>query len=139
MSSLEGDLKACTEHIVAHMGWNQTEKLYARALEEELKDMGYTVERESPIRAMYTTIQGNRRFLGTLYADLIVRTIPTSPPQLIEVKFLNATETNMEDTVRQIERYVMFSSEQYAGLFAVFFQKTHPRPPVVHAMSAMNQ
>lgn len=123
------ELISALVHVQKQIGQVHTEFLVSAALCEELKDRGYTVEREAPIPAWFTTSIGKRRLLGVLKADIIAS--KEEHTALIEIKSLNNTKTNIESARRQVECYMRFSDRVFTRAYALFFPKRAEEPPSI--------
>lgn len=102
------------------------ESFYVAALAHELEELGFTIERESPVTLWYSTSNENKKSLGTLRVDIVAHI--GDQTYLIEVKHLNPTETNIDNVTRQLETYLRL--KPCDGGFFVFFPKNTQKPQV---------
>lgn len=102
------------------------ESFYVSALAFELEELGFTVERESPVTLWYNTSNDNKKSLGTLRVDIVAHI--GKQTYLIEVKHLNPTDANIENTSNQLETYLQL--KPCDGGFFVFFPKNNQPPKV---------
>ncbi len=116
-------------HVQRQIGQVHTEFLVSSALCEELKDREFTVEREAPIPAWFTTSAGKRRLLGVLKVDIIAS--KGDHTALIELKSLNDTKANVDAARRQVQCYLRFSDRVFTRAYAVFFPKRAEEPPSI--------
>jgi hypothetical protein len=129
------DIVRSIAFVQSAIGQIHSEAFITKALCEELKELDFEVEQESPIPSWFTTSTGKRRLLGILKADVIATR--NKDTILIEIKALNPTPANKEAADRQIRCYLRFSDRVFAGAYAVFFPRKDGEAPSMFRSTAL--